>query len=161
MGRKNGCTELEQRVRAGGMRMTVSRRLVYAAVSRSPRPLSHAELVRALGEHGLDPTTIFRNLKALIALGLVFRVRMRDPVWRYGPSVDGDSAQPSGASVALWLHCRRCDGVERLPPDSVVLPEQEGTVVEEVYLLGRCSECSSAESQATRSAIDLGPPRTE
>lgn len=149
MGRKHEGSELELRVRASGMRMTVSRRLVHAAVSRAPRPLSHAELVGALGDHGLEPTTVFRNLKALVALGLVFRVRLRDGVWRYGLRVDGDSVHERGAAVALWLHCCGCNGLERLPPDSVVLPEQEGAVVEEVYLLGRCSECMSVESQAT------------
>ena len=120
--------------------MTVSRRLVHAAVSRAPRPLSHAELVGALGDHGLEPTTVFRNLKALVALGLVFRVRLRDGVWRYGLRLDNGRAEQTGATVGLWLHCEECDGVKELPPESVVV--RGGLVVEEIYLRGRCASCA-------------------
>ena len=66
----------EEALRQGGGRMTASRRSLLRLLEQSERPLGPRELHRALRRQGVrvDRVSVYRNVAALLALGLLHRV---------------------------------------------------------------------------------------
>ena len=66
----------EAALRGRGGRMTRSRRALLQLIERAPRPLSPRELHRELRRRGtpIDVVSVYRNVSALLDLGLLHRV---------------------------------------------------------------------------------------
>ena len=66
----------EEALRRNGGRMTASRRSLLRLIEESGRPLGPRELHRALRRNGVrvDRVSVYRNVAALLALGLLHRV---------------------------------------------------------------------------------------
>lgn len=69
-------TRAEAALRRKGGRITRSRRALLQLIERSPRPLGPAQLQSILREEGvrIDRVSVYRNLTALLGLGLLHRV---------------------------------------------------------------------------------------
>ncbi|GAC1701567.1 MAG: transcriptional repressor [Candidatus Limnocylindrales bacterium] len=77
--------QIEQRIRATGRRMTRQRRAVLAAVQRSRHHVTADEIAtRVRATHPrIDPSTVYRNLEALEAIGLVSHSHLEDRITRW------------------------------------------------------------------------------
>lgn len=69
-------TRAEAALRRNGGRITPARRALIRAIERSPRPLRPRELQALLASEGvrMDRVSVYRNLGALLDLGLLHRV---------------------------------------------------------------------------------------
>jgi Fe2+ or Zn2+ uptake regulation protein len=69
-------TRAEVALRRRGGRITRARRALLQLIERSPRPLGPGELQALLREEGvrMDRVSVYRNLTALLELGLLHRV---------------------------------------------------------------------------------------
>ncbi len=69
-------TRAEAALRRNGGRITTARRALIRAIERSPRPLRPRELQALLASEGvrMDRVSVYRNLGALLDLGLLHRV---------------------------------------------------------------------------------------
>ncbi|MGH2498581.1 MAG: Fur family transcriptional regulator, partial [Candidatus Limnocylindria bacterium] len=95
-------------VRARGGRMTVQRRLVLEALARSRHHVTAEELARKVrAKHPeVDPSTVYRNLEALEALGHVAHTHLDGRLTRWHRT-DG---APHGHLV-----CTGCGREEEVP----------------------------------------------
>ena len=77
--------QIDERVRSSGRRMTVQRRAVLAAVQRSRHHVTADEIAtRVRATHPrIDPSTVYRNLEALEAIGLVSHSHLDDRITRW------------------------------------------------------------------------------
>ena len=106
--------KVEERVRAGGKRMTMQRGLVLEALRKS-RHHTTAEAIasRIRREHPqIDPSTVYRNLEALEELGLVTHTHFEDRITRWYLTDTGRHGH---------LVCRSC-GAETEVPLSLLEP---------------------------------------
>ena len=78
-----GTVELQQMLRAAGLRSTAPRVAVLRHLTDTDAPLSHAEIFDALGSAGFDRATLYRNLMDLAETGLIGRTDLGDHVWRF------------------------------------------------------------------------------
>ena len=79
----SGTLELQQMLRAAGLRSTAPRVAVLRHLTDVDRPLSHAQIFDALGGAGFDRATLYRNLMDLAETGLIGRTDLGDHVWRF------------------------------------------------------------------------------
>jgi Fur family ferric uptake transcriptional regulator len=136
--------ELQDKIRAVGLRSTAPRVAVLRQLEAATAPLSHADLVESLGDEGYDRVTIYRNLTDLTEAGLVVRADLGDHVWRF------ELRRTNNAHSGHHPHftCTECGTVSCLPEESVrVLPAKGApkaitarTV--EVHLRGLCDRCA-------------------
>ncbi|ADO68657.1 Fur family transcriptional regulator [Stigmatella aurantiaca] len=135
--------ELQQKIRAVGLRSTSPRVAVLRELEAASAPLSHADLVDALGEEGFDRVTLYRNLTDLTEAGLVLRSDLGDHVWRFELRRAGKEHQGFHAHFT----CTDCGTVACLPEDSITLTPVKGTPravaarAVEVQLRGLCDRC--------------------
>jgi Fur family ferric uptake transcriptional regulator len=135
--------ELKATIRTAGLRSTAPRISVLRRLSQAATPVSHGELVAALGDEGMDRTTIYRNLVDLTEAGLVQRTDLGDHVWRFElkRSADAEVKHPHFTCVA-------CGSVACLP--EVRLQVKQGRGVPralakqkvEIQLRGKCDDCA-------------------
>ena len=99
---------IDELVRASGRRMTVQRRAVLAAIQRSRHHVTADEIAtRVRATHPrVDPSTVYRNLEALEALGLVSHSHHDDRVTRWHRADVGRHGH---------LVCRSCGEETELP----------------------------------------------
>ena len=64
-----------QILRKAGLRVTITRATLVAAMLESHEPVSMDDAVRLCGHNGGDPATIYRNLQALSEAGILQQVR--------------------------------------------------------------------------------------
>ena len=64
-----------QVLRKSGLRVTVTRATLVAAMLESHEPVSMDDAIRLCGDNGGDPATIYRNLQALTEAGILQPVR--------------------------------------------------------------------------------------
>ena len=81
-------------VRAHGLRVSTARRLVLAALTAAARPLTAEELAA----DGHDLGSVYRNLDALEAIGVVHHVHLGHAAGRY----------ELRGRTAGWASCERC-----------------------------------------------------
>ena len=136
---------LREELRGAGLRATVARLAVFGVLYRHRRPMSHADVVNALGLKDWDRSTLYRNLMDLTDAGLVRRSELGDRVWRF-EVVCGDGM---GEHTAHFL-CIDCGTIECLtdltitPLDAHVVPQAIRAGSIEVQLKGQCDSCLSA-----------------
>ena len=76
-------SEIQELIRATGLRCTSARLAVIQILRRATSPLSHAELADELVPEGYDKATLFRNLVDLTDANLLSRTELGDHVWRF------------------------------------------------------------------------------
>src|SRR5205823_15120838 len=101
-------------IRAAGLRRTAPRAAVLRHMAGASAPLSHGELVDALGDE-FDRVTVYRNLLDLVTAGLVTRTDLGDHVWRF------ELRRPDADHAAAHPHfvCVGCGAVSCLPAEAV------------------------------------------
>lgn len=135
---------LRARIQRFGLRCTAARLAVLGELQRSPSPLSHAEIARALASLNLDRATVYRNLMELSESGLVSRLDLGDHVWRF----ERKKASPGHKEGHPHFVCTDCGEVSCLPDMSVKVvaasgaPKALGTRQVEVQVKGRCDDCT-------------------
>jgi Fe2+ or Zn2+ uptake regulation protein len=133
-----------ERMRVGGGRITQKRMRIVEALMEFDRPASAEEIRTKAGLPASDLVTVYRNLDALDAAGVLQRI----------PLENGTQLFELTAPVEHYHHviCRQCHKAERL--NICVGKEVMGTAkahgfskiphVMEVY--GVCESCESCES---------------
>jgi len=142
-----GLVEAKQRLRTLGLKVTAPRLAVLAVLEQADRPLSHAEVVALVGERVLTPetswdrATVYRNLVALVGVGLVRISSHAGGICRYEMTKDAqDCAHPH-------FVCDDCGIVSCLPEAQVVTKKKNARWSKslrsaEVQFVGRCPSCS-------------------
>jgi Fur family transcriptional regulator, ferric uptake regulator len=131
-------------LRRAHLRATTPRLAVLRMLFRERRPLSHAEVARALQDRGLDQATVFRNLNDLTEAAILSRVDVGDHTWRFELRSDGDDLSDKRHSHFV---CERCSSVSCLNDFSASsLPRTRafGAIVasvSEIVLRGCCRQC--------------------
>ncbi|MDQ0790046.1 Fe2+ or Zn2+ uptake regulation protein [Streptomyces sp. B3I8] len=134
--------EARGRLKRHGLRCTPGRLGLLALLSSSERQLSPAEAFEELARSGyaVNPTTVYRTLDALTAVGLTHAVH--GP----GPARYGITGEPHHHTV-----CRECGSVAALASRHLteaageieeltgLRPDSEGAIL----IYGRCTRCSS------------------
>ena len=137
---------IDQRVRASGRRMTVQRRLVLEALERARHHTTADDIAtRIRRQHPqIDPSTVYRNLEALEALGHVTHTHFEDRVTRWHLADEHRHGH---------LVCRSC-GAEQEVPMSVLEPlakrlrQEHGFQADLAHsaVVGTCRGCASVSS---------------
>lgn len=137
-------TDYQERIRTAGLRSTAPRVAVLRELQAARAPLSHAELVEALGHEGYDRVTIYRNLTDLTEAGLVARADLGDHVWRFELKREGG---PHAGSHPHFT-CTECGAVTCLPEEVVKVASARGAPKSvaarkvEIQLRGLCDRCA-------------------
>jgi Fur family ferric uptake transcriptional regulator len=142
-----GLAEAKQRLRSLGLKVTGPRLAVLHVLERAERPLSHAEVVTRVGDRlttpdaGWDRATVYRNLVALVGVGLVRISSHAGGICRYEVAREAkDCSHPH-------FVCDDCGIVSCLPEAEVVTKKKIGRWSKslrsaEVQFVGRCPSCS-------------------
>jgi Fe2+ or Zn2+ uptake regulation protein len=133
------------RLNATGSRYTGQRRTVVEILSRRGTPLTIAEILR--GRPELKQSSVYRNLAAMEAAGVVSRVSTDEEYGRYELAEDITGHHHH----LICLSCGRIDEVD-LPPglerslDRAIdaLADRAGfaSVSHRLDLIGRCAACA-------------------
>lgn len=137
-------------VRASGLRLTASRRLVIEGLFLAYGPVSAPEIGSGLGGRlpQMDVAAVYRNLEALEQIGLVRHVHLGHGPGRW---MLADRARSD------FLHCERC-GASSAVEASVLAPARaavrEATGYEPRFthfpLVGLCPDCAGEGEGAAR-----------
>ncbi|MBZ0136427.1 MAG: transcriptional repressor [Planctomycetes bacterium] len=124
-------------LRKFGLRVTVTRATLVAAMLEAHEPVSMDDAVRLCGENGGDPATIYRNLQALTEAGIL------QPVRGVGRREMFELVHDPHSHA--HVSCTRCGRVECI--DLEKLPARpaapSGWIVDDVTVTvwGLCPEC--------------------
>jgi Fur family transcriptional regulator, ferric uptake regulator len=128
-----------QALRARGLRLSTSRRLVLEALFAAQNPLSAEQIARSLA---LDLSAVYRNLEMLERHGLARHVHLG-----HGPSL----YMLVNEGEREYLYCERCGAVRALAPEELdpvrsELQERFGYRARFTHfpIVGTCPECSSS-----------------
>lgn len=132
---------IDESLRARGGRMTVQRRLILDALSRARHHTTAEEIARHVrAKHPqVDPSTVYRNLEALEALGAVTHTHIDGRVTRW---------HRAGVERHGHLVCRSCGVEEEVPlatlePLARRLRADHGFAADLAHsaILGLCARC--------------------
>lgn len=125
-------------LRARGLRLSTSRRLILQALFAADGPLSAEAIARGLE---LELTSVYRNLETLERHGLVQHVHLGHGAGLYALV---------GAGEREYLYCDRCRSIQSLAPHELDQVRQEirdrfgfRTRFTHFALVGVCPECAS------------------
>lgn len=102
-------TSITNEIRASGKRMTRTRLAVLSMLESTKYPLSPAELYARLKKQNvaIDPVTVYRNLNALKAIGLVRQLKLhQEEQFRY--------EMKEGREHHHHIRCKSCGRIEDL-----------------------------------------------
>jgi Fe2+ or Zn2+ uptake regulation protein len=123
-------------LRARGLRLSTSRRLVLQALFAADGPVSAEQLARGLE---LELTSVYRNLETLERHGLVRHVHLGHGAGLYTLVGSGERG---------YLYCERCGSVRAVEPDQLErvrapIRRQFGFDVRGTHfaLVGTCANC--------------------
>lgn len=135
--------DVEQRLRAAGLRVTRPRVAVLSAVSHDP----HADtdtIISAVRDHlgGVSHQAVYDVLKALTSVGLLRRIQPRGAVARYEARV-GDNHH--------HVVCRSCGTIADVDcavgqAPCLTASDDHGFVIDEAEVMywGQCPECADS-----------------
>ncbi len=137
-----GTAETKKLIRDLGLRVTAPRLGVLRVLAGAERPLSHAEVVNRLGDDAVwDRATVYRNLVALVGVGLVRVASHAGGICRYELA-----GEPRDRAHPHFL-CDDCGIVSCLPETEVVTPKKtkwaKSLKAAEVQFVGRCPSCAA------------------
>lgn len=138
---------IEERVREGGGRMTVQRRLVLEALARARHHTTAEDIVAYVRGKlpEIDASTVYRNLEALEALDAVTHTHL-----------DGRATRWHRADVERHGHlvCRSCGSEEEIPLEVLAplgrrLRERSGFQADLAHsaIAGICRQCALVSSR--------------
>jgi Fe2+ or Zn2+ uptake regulation protein len=133
---------LTNSVRANGLRVSTARRRVLAALLAAERPLSAEQLA---GGGGL--ASVYRNLDALAAIGLVEHVQTGRGPGRYALAGRGG-----------WASCRRCGETAPLAAAARAEIAAACGFATSLTVVGLCPLCQPVVSKEPRH-VPLADPR--
>jgi Fur family ferric uptake transcriptional regulator len=136
-------SELRSLLQGSGLRATPARLAVLRFLEAARRPVSHAELVKALGDKGIDRVTLYRNLTDLTQAHLVRRIDLGDHVWRFESRRNGD-----GHAQHPHFTCVECGESLCLPRAAVRVAVGKGVPRSaarslEIQIRGVCDRCAA------------------
>ncbi len=135
--------ELQDRLRAAGLRATGPRLAVLASLEDGKGAVTHAEVADRLADEGLDRATVYRNLIDLTDAGLLRRSDLGDHVWRF----ELVGAQ-GGHADELHPHfiCSECGTVSCMPEMELVAPRSAQKTLRrpgtQIQVRGLCDTCA-------------------
>src|SRR5438128_11110942 len=138
--------DVAQRIRETGGRMTVQRRLVLEALEHARHHTTAEEIAARIRKRHpqINPSTVYRNLEALEALGYVTHTHFEERVTRW-----------HRADVERHGHlvCRACGAESEIPmkllePLARRLRAENGFQADLAHsaVVGICRECASVSS---------------
>lgn len=135
-----GIAEIKERIRELGLRVTAPRMAVLHVLAEAERPLSHAEVVAQMGDNiPWDRATVYRNLVALVGIGLARVASHAAGICRY------EVARGEKHDAHPHFLCDDCGVVSCLPETEVVTPKKakwsKSLKAAEVQFVGRCPSC--------------------
>ena len=132
--------EAKRRVHQAGLRATAPRVAVLRLLSSSDRPLSHSDVVHAIGSDEWDQATLYRNLVKLVDAQLARVASHVGGIARYE-----SRGEDEGPHLHPHFSCSACGAVECLPEAKLTGPisqEWHASLVEaELQLVGQCPDC--------------------
>ena len=135
--------EAKERIREAGLRATAPRVAVLLLLVKTTKPLSHSEVVDALGSDEWDPSTLYRNLQKLEEVGLARIASQVGGVTRYEAR-----AEDEGPHLHPHFSCKICGAVECLPTATLAGPIarawHQSIRGAELQLIGECPTCLGA-----------------
>ena len=137
-------------------RHTRQRAAIRDAIALADRPLLPQEVLQAAQRHapGLGIATVYRNLKALVADGLL------SPVQLPGENPRFELTGQRHHHHFQCTHCQRVFDVHACPGDLSRLAPPGFTVEDhDLTLYGRCRECAPAPAPAPARASRPARPR--
>lgn len=133
-------------LREAGGRVTAARRLVLEALFAADRPVSADYIAGGADGRGtpLEPTSVYRNLEHLEAMGIVRHVHLG-----HGPGLYA----LIGQGEREYLVCERCDRVtpvdpDRLAPVRALIEDEFGYRARFSHfpIYGLCADCVASAS---------------
>ena len=136
-----------EQLRQAGLKVTLPRVAVLRMLASSRRPVSHTEVVAELGSDEWSASTLYRNLRKLVEVGLAATQRA-DGIDRY------ELATTTAGHPHTHPHfvCRTCGQVSCLPEAKVARRTGDdanwGTAIRaaDVQFVGVCPTCTNAEA---------------
>jgi Fur family transcriptional regulator, ferric uptake regulator len=139
--------EARRRVHDAGLRATAPRVAVLQLLTESARPLSHSEVVDALGNGDWDQATLYRNLLKLVDADLAHVASRVGGITRYEVRSEDDDPH-----LHPHFACRDCGSVECLTGAELTPPRdpawREALLDAELQVVGRCPSCRGRRSGA-------------
>lgn len=136
--------ETRKRIHEAGLRATAPRVAVLRLLSATDRPLSHSDVVKAIGSHDWNQATLYRNLVKLVEVELARIASTVGGVARYEARRKGDSPHRHP-----HFSCRTCGSVECLPQAKlsgrVDRRWNQSLKTSELQLIGECPDCLAAQ----------------
>jgi Fur family ferric uptake transcriptional regulator len=132
-----------------GLRATAPRVAVLRLLAESRRPLSHAEVVEAIGTDDWDAATLYRNLVKLDEVGLARVASRVGGITRF-------EAQELDEPPHIHPHfaCRDCGAVTCLHDAELSIPAdpkwREALLDADLQVVGRCPTCRQKSSRARK-----------
>jgi Fur family ferric uptake transcriptional regulator len=152
------CADLQGAIaalRARGLRLSASRRLVLEALYAADGPMSAEHLTRRLN---LDPTSVYRNLETLERHGLVRHVHLGHGPGLYALLDEGERE---------YLFCEQCGAVRAVAPEELDvvrtrIRDRFGYDVAFTHfaIVGTCGPCAT-EAGPTRIASERATPHDQ
>ena len=133
---------IDERVRASGGRMTAQRRIVLEALARTKHHATAEDIAHHVQSRhpDINVSTIYRNLEALEAIGVVTHTHIDGRVTRW---------HRSGVQRHGHLVCRVCGGEEEIPlatlePLARRIQAEHGFRADLAHsaVLGTCRKCA-------------------
>ena len=132
--------EWQERLRAGGYRLTPQRELVLHAVERLGHATPDEVLAAVRAEsRAVNISTVYRTLELLEELGLVRHAHLTDRAPTYHSTAEPDH---------VHLVCRGCGAVTEVSPDVIAATTSElharygfTTDVGHLTIFGTCRDC--------------------
>ena len=135
-------------IHEAGLRATAPRVAVLRILTASPKPLSHSEMIAAVGSDEWDQATLYRNLLKLVEVKLARVASQMGGITRYEVRADDDP------HVHPHFSCQSCGKVECLPGaklgGSVELKWHRSLEDSQLQLIGECPECLEAMKEPVR-----------
>lgn len=132
--------EAKRWVQEAGLRATAPRVAVLRLLAKSERPLSHSEVVEAIGNAEWDQATLYRNLVKLVEADLARVASRVGGIARYEVRGEDD-----GPHLHPHFSCRACGGVACLPEVKLIGPVartwRRPLAEAELQLVGECPKC--------------------
>lgn len=132
-----------------GLRATAPRVAVLRLVTDATRPLSHAEVVDAVGTDNWDAATLYRNLIKLNEAGLLRVASQVGGITRF-------ESQTADEAPHIHPHfaCRDCGDVTCLHEAVLSIPTEpqwrEALLDADLQVVGRCPTCRRRSTKPPR-----------